>query len=169
MDLKQVLLKEHATSATNKITRYIGDDPKRFGYLMNLLHDENSRVCQRAAFTMSEIVHAHPSLLEPYIAQLIRNLSEASTPIKRNTVRALQFIAIPAQYQGIAVDQCFKLLNGPKEAIAVKVFAMSVISNICDVQPSIARELKISIESQLPQASAGFRSRGNKILAKLSR
>ncbi len=87
--------------------------------------------------------------------------------VKRNTLKILQFVDIPEDLLGITADICFRLLNDGKEPIAVKVFAMTVIFNIVKKYPELNEELKISIEEQMPFASAGFKSRGNKILKAL--
>lgn len=169
MDLKKVLLKEHSRTQADKVVAHIDDDPEKFKLLMDLFFNETYRVTQRAAWPMSLCVEKKPSLIKPYLPAMIEKLDKAPVPVKRNTVRALQFIDIPTRLQGVAVDQCFALLNNPKEAIAVKVFAMTVIANICEKQPDLANELKIAIENQLPLSSAGFKSRGKKILSRLKK
>ena len=167
MDLKKVLLQEHSRTQADKVVAFIDNDPAKFKLLMNLFFDETYRVTQRAAWPMSICVEKNPVLIEPYLARMIKNLNDAPIAVKRNSVRALQFIDIPVKLQGTAVNHCFDLLNSPKEAIAVKVFAMTVLANICEKQPDLANELRLSIESQMPLGSAGFKSRGKKILKRL--
>ena len=87
--------------------------------------------------------------------------------VKRNIVRLLQFISIPRSLQGKVADICFNYLNNPKEAIAVRVFSMTVLANLSTENPELKNELIPLIEDQLPFGSAGFRSRGIKVLRKL--
>ena len=56
------------------------------------------------------------------------------------------------------------MLNSPNEPIAVKAFSMTVIFNLSKKYPDIVPELKASIEYLMPNASAGIKSRSNKIL-----
>jgi hypothetical protein len=100
---------------------------------------------------------------------LIHNLKRPGLhdAVKRNTVRLLQFISLPKSLQGVTAQVCFDLLQNRKEAIAVRVFAMTVLSNIAKDQPALKSELKIIIEDNLPYGSAGFVSRGRKILKEL--
>jgi hypothetical protein len=49
----------------------------------------------------------------------------------------------------------------------VKVFGMTVLANLCEKLPELKNELRIIIEDQMPYGSAGFKSRGSKILKKL--
>ena len=60
----------------------------------------------------------------------------------------------------------FQFLQDRKEAVAVRVFAMTVIENLSHDKPEIRRELCLFIEDELPYAGAAFRSRGMKILRK---
>ncbi|HMK05536.1 MAG TPA: hypothetical protein VK489_15150 [Ferruginibacter sp.] len=71
---------------------------------------------------------------------------------------------IPEKYHGEIMDICFKYLESPTEALAVKVFSMSVLGKLAKKYPEIMQELKLLIEDQLPRQTAGFRSRAKKIL-----
>ena len=46
---------------------------------------------------------------------------------------------------------------------------MQVLYNVCQKEPDLANELKIVIEEFLPHGTAGFKSRGGKILKKLNK
>jgi hypothetical protein len=81
----------------------------------------------------------------------------------------LQHVSLPESLQGVAADSCFEIIRSAKEATAVKVFALTVLYNVVKVYPELANELKLCITEQLPYASAGFQSRGKKILAKLEK
>jgi hypothetical protein len=45
---------------------------------------------------------------------------------------------------------------------------MTVLANIIDDQPDMKKELKLILEDQLPYGSAAFKSRGNKVLKKIT-
>jgi hypothetical protein len=80
----------------------------------------------------------------------------------------LQFIEIPPALQGIAAEACFENLSS-EEPVAVKVFAMTVIANLCKDYPELKSELVPLIEDQLPFATAGFRSRARKVLRQIEK
>ena len=67
------------------------------------------------------------------------------------------------------INTCFKFLESPTEALAVKVFSMTVLSNFAKQYPEIVPEIKIVIEDQLPHQSAGFKSRAKKVLKDLDK
>ncbi len=167
MDLKTELLREHSKVQALKITAYIGNDPKKFDQLMTLFFDKEYRVTQRAAWVVSHCGKNHPELIIPYIDKMIKNLKkEVHVAVVRNTLRLLQDMDIPPHLWGITADICFKIMesNAP---IAVKVFGMTVLANICEKEPDLKNELRLIIEDQLPYGSAGFKSRANKILKRL--
>jgi hypothetical protein len=88
---------------------------------------------------------------------------DAHVAVKRNIMWLLQDIEIPRQLYGLLTHKCFALMD-PKETIAVRVFAMSVLANIAMHEPDLKKELRIVIEDQLPYGSAGYLSRARKVL-----
>ncbi|MTI40068.1 hypothetical protein [Fulvivirga lutimaris] len=168
MDIKKELLFEHSKPQALKISNYIGSNKNRFDELMRLFFDTKYRVTQRAAWVVSHCADKHPELIEPYIEPMILNLkNDITVAVQRNTLRVLQEKEMPDSIIGEAADICFKIMESSKEPIAVKVFAMTLLANICKKVPELKTELKILIEDQLPYGSAGFKSRANKILKKL--
>lgn len=171
MNLEEQLLSEHSKRNTNFIASYIKADPNRFKDLMNLFFLGSYRVVQRAAWVMSECVDKNPELINIYWGKLIRNLKKKDVhdAVKRNTLKILENIEIPAKYQGELISVCFDFLCDKKEPVAVKVFAMSVLFKLTTQEPDLQKELRIIIEDQMPFGSPGFKSRGSKILKKLLR
>lgn len=168
MDIRVELLKEHSKAQATKIADFIGNDTSKFDELIQLFLGDHYRTNQRAAWVLSKCSDRYPELLEPYFEPLIKNLNgHVHVAVKRNTLRVLQDIALPENLWGITVDICFKILESNQEAIAVKVFAMTVLNNIVQKEPDLKNELRIILEDQMDYGSAGFRSRAKKILKTL--
>ena len=168
MDIREQLLKEHSKSNANKIAHYVSDNTSRFALLMKLFFSDEYRVTQRAAQVVSICSDSHPQLIRPYLKELILNLrNDVHDAVKRNSLRILQDIELPESLHGDMADIGFRLLTSREEPVAVKVFAMTVLANICKKEPDLKNELEIIIEDQMPYGSAGFISRGNKILKRL--
>jgi len=166
MNLREEILKEHSKAQCAKIVKWVGSDQKRFDELFHLfLHDEY-RVVQRAAWPISYCVIACPSLINKHWKKLITYLKKPGlhNAVKRNSVRLMQDLEIPVKFHGEIMDICFRYLESPTEALAVKVFSMTVLSNLAKKYPEIIPELKIIIEDQLPDQTAGFKSRAKKII-----
>lgn len=166
MDIQKELLKEHSKRQTFKVVNYIGKDPKRFNLLIKIFLEGSYRVTQRAAWSLSYCVGVHPEIIKPHLKSVLKMLEkqDAHDAVKRNILRFLQHMEIPKRYYGIVTERCFTLMD-PKEPIAVRVFAMTVLANITKREPDLKKELRIVIEDQLPFASAGFLSRARKVLS----
>lgn len=171
MDLKEAILKEHSKKQAQFITEYIGNNQDLFDELMTHFFSNEYRVTQRAAWIMTHCTEKNPQLINPHLEKMVYNLKEEKihVAVKRNTVRLLQGVEIPEDLLGTAADCCFNFLLNPNEAVAVKIFSMTILYNICKKEPDLANELKIVIEEFLPHGTAGFRSRGKKILKGLQK
>ena len=169
MNLEKEILEANFRDQAVAIARIIEVDKNLFAQLMRLYFSKEPRTCQRAAWIVSHCADHNNDLLIPYIKKMIKNLFEdIGDATKRNTVRVLQFLEIPKHLWGETIEICFRYLNG-NEAVAIKVFSMTILYNLSREVPEITTELKIAIEDQLPFGSAGFKSRGNKILAQLEK
>ena len=155
---------------TAQLIDYVGFNAKLFNSLINTYIRGPYRITQRVAGPLTQIAIQKPALLKPHFKRLTTALAapDASTAIKRNTIRMFQFVPIPAGRQGQIIDIAFHLLQGKRETIAVKVFAMTVLENLSVNSPELGQELRIILEDQLPYAGPAFRSRASKILKRLS-
>ena len=170
MNIKAQLSKEHTKANALLIADYIGDNRNRFEVLMELFFNSENRMVQRASWVISHVADRHIHLIYPYVEKMVDNLNHpAHNAVKRNTVRIFQDIDIPQELMGKVADKCFGYLENPKEAVAVRVFSMTVLYNICQKEPDLKNELKMLIEDHLEGASAAFKSRGKKILNKLNK
>jgi hypothetical protein len=160
-NLRQEILQEHSKSQCTKIMQWIGQSQQRFDELMNLFLQDEYRVVQRAAWPVSNCVMAHPQLIKKHWGKIIKNLQESNIhdAVKRNTVRLMQQIDIPKKHQGEVMNICFNYLQSPTEPVAVKVFSLTVLSNLAKLYPEIIPEIKVIIDEQLPHQTAAFKSR----------
>lgn len=165
-DLRTELLKEHSKIQCNKIVDWVGHSQQRFDELFLLFLNDEYRVVQRASWPVSYCVEAYPILIKKHFSKLIDKLQKPDQhdAIKRNAVRLLQHVSIPEKYQGHIMDICFKYVESPTEAVAIKAFSLTVLGNLSKLYPEILPELKLLIEEQLPHQTAAFKSRAKTIL-----
>lgn len=170
MNIKKELLKGQSKALTDRIVRYVGDDPVKFNELIIIFLAGSYRLTQRAAWPLSYCVENNPFLIRSHFGPVLKILDQKGIhdAVKRNIMRLLQNVDIPKRYQGMVVEKCFELMD-PKEPIAVRVFAMSVLANLASVQPDLKNELKVTIEDQLPFSTAAYLSRAKKILRQLEK
>ncbi len=151
MNIESQLLIAHSKSNTKKIVDFIETDKLRLKELMNCFFHGEYRVSQRSAMAISLQFDRHPKTLESYIDKIISNLmtNDLHVAVKRNSLRILQFITIPEESTSILFDKCLEFLVTKKEPIAVKVFSMTILANICKVYPELKSELIPVIELEL--------------------
>ena len=160
MDFSEQLLLEHSKSNTRLISDYLIANPTRFEEFMHLFFTAHYRVAQRAAWVVGTIADEQPQLFDPYIAEMIQHCTtDVPVATKRNVMRLLQFVDIPADLQGEAYDTAYRLLGNPNSAIAVKCFSMSVAAKIALTIPELQSELLEEMAYQYPHASKGFQAR----------
>jgi hypothetical protein len=169
MNLRKFILQEHSQRQCLSIADYVGNNPQRFSELVGIFLTGPYRITQRASWPISVCVERNPGLIKPHLRKMVQHLYQPKLhdAVKRNIVRLLQFIDIPRSLQGKVADVCFRLLQTRKEPVAVRVFSMTVLAHLAREIPELKNELIPYIEDELPLGSAGFISRGKKIVKEL--
>ncbi len=170
MNIRTTLEEDHSKPTIMEIVEYVGRSTKKFAELMECFFCDTSRISHHASWAVGFCGLKYPSLIIPYLDQMLDYLEQpVHNSIRRNTVRIMAEMDLPEEFLGRVAEICFKFLDDPKEAIAVRVFSMSVLFNIVKKEPELANELRIVIEDHYPHGSAGFKSRGKKILKALAK
>lgn len=166
MDLEKALLYDHSQNNARRIQKFIGDNPNLYAEVVNLYLENKGLLAQHAIWVLSLCTEAYPHLVIPHLSKLVHRLENKGIDAasKRNTIRLLQFITIPVKFQGRVIDICYRYLLDPKEQISIRVFSMTVLTNLCQAIPALKPELLLVLEDQLPHASPGIVSRAKKSL-----
>ena len=169
MDLRKTILAEHSKANCNRVINWVGDSQERFDELFTLFLNDEYRVVQRAAWPLSYCSIKHPEFLQKHFGKLLKNLEQPDLPVavKRNTVRLLQHVTIPKRFHGTVMNLCFGYIASPGEAVAVKVFSLTILEHLSKEYPEIKQELRMVIEDRRDLESAAFKSRAKKILKEL--
>ncbi|MEM9546864.1 MAG: hypothetical protein AAGA77_12870 [Bacteroidota bacterium] len=168
LPFRELLKSRQAKEIVLAIIDEIKENPPKMQELMECFFDKNLRLCQNAAWPVGKIADHDPQLIRPYLEKMLLNLDAPHhDAVIRNTFRTLQNVEIPEDLEGLAFEKAFDFLLNPQNAIAIRVFAMTVCGNIALKYPELKQELVPVIEEQLPHGSAGFKNRGSKILKKL--
>ncbi|NTW33115.1 MAG: hypothetical protein HGB12_10900 [Bacteroidetes bacterium] len=124
----------------------------------------------RAANVIEKIDFKKPELIKPFYHKII----QAFPNFKIEGVRRC-LLKIFTRHTDIDEEDllcellnfCFDALISPTEGVGAKVYAIDILYQISNKESDIKNELIIAITDQLPKNNPAFRSRGNKILAKL--
>jgi hypothetical protein len=166
MDIRETLAIEHSKANSLKIADYIGDDAEKFSNLMKIFFNEEYRISQRAAYVFMISVDRFPDLIKPYLKKLVAQLTrkEVHDSIRRNVVRAFQFIEIPNKLKGIVFSHCVDLIEDLGEPIAIRAFALTVATRIAENEPELINELCLTVEKYMPNPTPALRVRIRKLL-----
>lgn len=169
MNLEEEILKEHSRRQTDRIVSWIGTDSRRFRMLMDVFLHGDNLLTQRTAWVVGVCGEKHPRLVQPHLNHMLKRIREPGVHVaaKRNVVRLLQFVEIPDELLGEVATVCFEYLASPKEPIAVRALAMTVLANIAQKEPDLKNELRLTIEQQLSNGGPAICSRARKILKML--
>ncbi len=166
-----MLLKEHSRRQITRVVKAIGSRQAAFDALMACYYAKEPVLAQRAAWAMSDCVIRHPPLIKKHLKKLLLFITkpELHSAMKRNVVRFLQFIEIPENLEGMAVDSCFRLIREPKESIAVKAFSLALLQRLCEKYPDLQHELLPELDRLSIDASSGLKNRIGKVRVALEK
>ena len=171
MNLRQQILKEHSKANSLLIADWVGADQERFAQLLHLMLNDEYRVVQRAAWSLSFIADRHPELMAPHLEALVRSIGQpgVADAVKRNVLRMLQHVPLPEALHGPLMNLAFRFLEDPAQPIAVRVFSMTVLGRLALVYPELKSELRAVIGEILArEATPAFRARSKAVLKQIA-
>lgn len=171
MNIREELLKYQVQSKAQamQIATDAAGSEMVLGELIDCFTSGDTRLTQRAAWSLSWVAQKNPEAIQPYINIIVSQISrpEAHDAVIRNSLRILEDIEIPEQFHGEVLNACFDFIQKKHTAVAIKAFSLHVIFNLSKLYPEIRNELKLVIQENIEFETAAFRSRGKKLLAKL--
>ena len=170
MILEIALLERHSKEQTQKISDWVTAGDERMAQLMYFFANDSGKLSQRAAWVMSTVAEVAPNLVQPYLPQLLDKLKESNIhdAIKRHVLRAAQYLEIETALHEPVLHHCFEYLSNPKEALAIRAFALITVARLASHYPELKHELKIIIEdAMLHEPAASFKSKAAKVLKQL--
>jgi hypothetical protein len=169
MNIREELLadKTQSKEMALRVRDYACASTTHFSELMACFVSDDDTLAKRAAWTVRWAAHSRPELMMPHVGLLVKQLKRADVPaaVIRNSLKILEDVIIPVEYDGEVMGACFKLVSDRKSPIAVKAFSLTLLFNLTKRYPEIKNELRIIIEENMELETAAFRSRGRKILA----
>ncbi len=168
MDLRAVTSQISSKQEINALVSKVNHDPKLIKQIVSFTDDPDKRLAYYATWVLSTISDDAMYLIEPHFQCLAELLDRAeSDGIRRNILRIFSQTPIPPSLQENLANTCFQIMESNQQPVAHQVFAMTVLANITENIPELKNDLIVLIEDKLPFASAGFQSRGKKILKTL--
>jgi len=168
MDLGKLLDPFPIKKEAELVAKSIAKNPKHIKALWEIcIGDEKHS--WRSTWLMDKVYDIAPELVRPYIPKMIKLIPTLENESKqRQYLKLISSEPLPRNISGDFINRCFDLLISSTTAIAVKVHAMQILYNFSQKEPDIKNELALIIEEQMENGTAGFCSRGRKILKKIN-
>ena len=171
MDIRTELLREHSARQTQRLAQYACSHPTCLAQLLQVFWYGDLRERQLAAGVLGVVGERRPRWLVPHLPGLLA-AAQPNTgqhpAVRRGIVRALQYMAVPPEWQALAFDTCLTLLNAPKEPVAIRAYALTAAARLAAPYPELVAEVLAAAEKALIHTtSAALRARAARELPKL--
>lgn len=170
--LKPILDILEGTQSKTKVLKaiaYIDNSAPKFKQFMAEFMKADLRGSQNLAWIIGSIADQNPKLIVPHYLELLQKLENpCHAAVKRNILRAMSKNPVAKKDAGRLAYLCFAWLDDPKEPIAVRVFSMIILHEICVLEPDLSQELIPILEYHIPHSKPGFQNRARKIIRSLS-
>jgi hypothetical protein len=171
MNLRAELLQEHSVRQTEKPTDYACLRRSHFEELLDVFSHGTPREKQLAADVLAMASTQRAAWLLPHLEALLAAAQPTTghhPAVRRAVAKALQFIAVPEEWQALAFDTCLAMLASPTEPVAIRAYALSAASRLALPYPELAAEVLAAAERALATTdSAALRSHAARELPKL--
>ncbi len=170
MNIRQQLLKRYSRENADIVIAHVSSTPGAIVELMVCFLGEEVMVAQRASQVVGDLGRRQPEILEPWWDEM---LQAAKTPvhnaIRRNVARYFSELelTLPTKLETSLIKLFTDWTCEPTTPVAIQVYAMQFIADRADRFPDEAGNVKAVILSRFDTASAGFRSRGKRVLKQL--
>ncbi len=170
MQLEESLRQRCSKTKMMNMAHYVAGNPAHYAELIDLILHGRPPVPQYGAWVLQHASNENPNRIIPHLRELLELIDgDAHDAIKRAVLRTLAMIDVPKKEKEQVINICFRLLEDNKQAVAIKVFSMSALWRACQGENDLLQELGRQIQIQMPTGSAGFKSRGRKILKAIDR
>ena len=117
---------------------------------------------------MGDIGEIAPELITSAVKELFSIYKETNiTGFDRTMAKVFWQIGIPEPIEGEVIDLLFNWVMCPDKKVAVKVYSISALLNVCKKYPDLKQELRVVINDQLDKNSIAFKVRARDVLKEL--
>lgn len=148
------------------IAQDISIDNSAFTELVKLIKSKEYRVSYNASWAASHVVEINPNIVSvknhKFLLDAINN--ETIGGIRRNIIKVWQHIDIPESQVSDVVDLALKCLSDPKEVIAVRAYAITILENCLRYIPEIKEEVLFVLELHMPHFGPACMARARRFI-----
>lgn len=168
-EIRNYLVNELSERIVTKLSQVAKHSNDVVNVLWELIVENSYPVSWRAAWVYAKVAYSNPSLVVHHLPLYTKYLNSFTHDgQKREILRVILLFPLENQDMGLLLNTCFSWISTSTESAAVKVHSMEIVYRISEVEPDIKPELKLLILQQISDGDPSFKSRGTKILQKMS-
>lgn len=150
----------------------IGKDHDKFSEMIELAFLDEYPMSMRAARVIALVAERYSELVVPHLQQMVDALCSIQVEgVKRSFLKI--FAEIPVvldeDMTGLLTDYSFNSLADPKEAIAIRYYAIEILMNVTKSYPELKFELQALLKSILDDESTALHAKSRKVLKELKK
>ncbi|MEM6342852.1 MAG: hypothetical protein AAF927_03195 [Bacteroidota bacterium] len=170
MDLYQILKGRTNRDHMVEIAEWVGKDAERFAEVWRLVNCGEEPTAPYASWLMDFCLQLYPDHLLSYRKGAYELLQQPlHNMIHRNLVKHLYRVEIDEEIEGDLYDLAINKISNPQVEVAIRVHCMDIAWKIAEPYVELREELRLVIEGHIADGSAGFKSRGKRILKRIEK
>jgi len=152
------------------IVNKIGNNKQQFSEAIELMLKDKYPISMRAGRIVHFVSEKHPHLVAPYYERMVNLLPTARVDGVKRSIQKIMYETpydLTEEMWGKLTDISFNFIEDPKQAIAIRAFAIDFIVKTLNIYPEIKPELIALLESVRIDCSVGLENKCRKLIQKL--
>ena len=168
--LEEFILNNYSKGFALDLAHFLAQNQERIPELLQIIYREEEPISRRAAWYFSTFFDEYPTLVVPYVDELIAHLSEVrSQAVLRCFLRTISRCKIPEAYHAFLIEFSSEVIMNSRSEIAVKAMAMDIFFQIAKFQPDLFTELELMIDFIYPEGSRGIQNKCRNLLRSIEK
>lgn len=150
----------------------IGSDTNKFAEVMELALRDKYPLSMRAARVIALTTEKNIELIVPHLQDMIDGLDTLRVEgVKRSFLKILAEMPVELNEDmiGLLTDRAFNWLVDPKEAIAIRYYAIDILLKVVKQYPEIKIEFAEALNSILSNDSVALKTKCRKVINYLNK
>lgn len=144
------------------------NDPTLFEVVFNGMLSDDPTIRMRSADAIEKITAKHPKYLQPYKTKLIQQVAKIEQQeVRWHVAQMIPRLELSQEERAVAVEIFLGYLNDKNKI--VKTFSMQSLADLAEQDAGLRSQVIPLLEELTETGSPAMRSRGRKLLEKLSR
>lgn len=166
-----ILVFENRNFKVSEMAKTILTDHLEKQLLISAL-DKDSLKSNKAMWILNHCAEVDFNRIKPFQIKLINHLKNKNlnSGVIRSILHIFQKQPVPKKQQSFILDKCFEYIKNPSEAIAVRVYAITVVFNISKPYPDLLNELSVVLNHlNITEESGAIKARTKNTLKQIAK